>query len=319
MQKMAARLFLLSFLLTSAVQAAEVTRAGRWEFHSSFWMNLHLALMHDASVKTPRTLDALTPEERATWTAAVETYKAANTAPDITFAQPMVALQDDLTQVADDARVITIDGPLADTMRAAAAVYSKHWWSADDLTNRFFISYASAMVRDAGEELAAAHERVYRAKMPETFRVHVTRWGGQYGAYTHGLRTGGWTTIMSSNEPGYQGLLALEMILHESSHSIVGPRGGTVAAALNESAKRHGIAPPSGLWHAILFDTTSELTKRALAKRGSPAFVPSSVDLFTRVWPRYRKPIEDHWHPYLAGEGTLETAIDRIVASVVSK
>ena len=73
---------------------------------------------------------------------------------------------------------------------------------------------------------------------------------------------------------------------------------------------------PRDLWHAIIFATSSELTRRALLARGVPDYVPSSIDLFTRAWPRYREPVEKNWLPYLDGQGTLEDAIDHIVAAI---
>lgn len=120
---------------------------------------------------------------------------------------------------------------------------------------------------------------------------------------------------MSARDPGYQGLRALEMMFHESSHDIVGPYNGLVATSIAAAAKKHDIKVPGGLWHAILFATTSELTRRALLDRGID-FVPSSADLLTRVWPQYRVPIETHWYPYLSGKGTLEEAIEKIVAAI---
>ena len=58
---------LLCLLLAARVlSAGEVTRADRWELHSSFWMNLHQTLMHDASARNARDLTALPPEERTT-------------------------------------------------------------------------------------------------------------------------------------------------------------------------------------------------------------------------------------------------------------
>ena len=44
--------------------------------------------------------------------------------------------------------------------------------------------------------------------------------------------------------------------------------------------------------------------------------MPSSIDLFTRVWPKYREPIEKYWYAYLSGQGTLEEAIDSVVNAV---
>lgn len=184
-----------------------------------------------------------------------------------------------------------------------------------DVANRFLIGYASAMLRDAGEELVAMHENVYGARYPASIRVDIAPWGGTFGAYSLLLDDGGFTVTMASRDAGYQGLAALEMLLHESSHAVVWLRGGRVAEAIAASAKRHGKPIPRDLWHAILFATTSRLTVEALARRGSSAYVPSAEDLLTRAWPQYRAPIESHWYPYLAGSGTLEEAIDKVVAA----
>lgn len=310
------RLLCLVFAATFA-NAAEVTRVGMWELHNSFWMNLHQTLMHDATSRTPRDLSALPKEQQDAWTAAVAAYREAHGGRgDITFSRTMMIAQDELSQVADDAVDPGIDQALAPALKQAAPVYRAHWWPADEAANRFFLGYAAAMLRDAGDELARAHEAVYRTPFPKSIRVDISAHAGPLGAYTNFLRNGGWVVTMSSRDPGYQGLAALEMMLHESSHSIVGPNNGTVASAIRAASQRHGIEPPRDLWHALLFSTSSELTLRALEKRGAGHYVPSSNDLFTRVWPRYREAVEKHWHAYLRGSGTLEEAIERIVAAV---
>lgn len=311
-----ARLVCLLFAAT-AVHGAEVTRAARWELHNSFWMNLHQTLMHDATAKTPRDTAALSGEHRSAWEAAVTAYREAGGTGSITFARPMVVTQDELTQLADDAVNGTLlRGPLAGALRQAAPVYRAHWWASDQTANRFFIAYAAAMLRDAGEELALAHESVYREKMPQTIRVDVTAYAGQFGAYSHSLRNGGFTVSVSSRDSGNHGFAALEILMHESSHALVSPRQGTVAKAIAEAAAAAGIEPPRDLWHAVLFATSSELTRRALHARGATQYVPFSEDLFTRVWPRYREGVETFWYPYLSGRGTLEDAIAKVVKGV---
>jgi hypothetical protein len=106
------------------------------------------------------------------------------------------------------------------------------------------------------------------------------------------------------------------MLLHESSHAVVGPNNGTVAEAISAAATSHGVPIPRDLWHAIIFATSSELTRRWLAGRGVEDFTPSSNDLFARVWPQYREPVDRFWIAYLNGEGTLENAIDGIVLAI---
>ncbi len=314
MRALAISLFLI--LCTLTANAAEVLRVAPWELHSSFWMSLHQTLMADAVRSTPRELPGLSPEERSAWSEAVAAYRTAGGSGDMTFASPMAITNDGLTQLADDATEPLIDAPLAEALKRAAPIYRAHGWAADDKANRFFMDYAAAMLRDAGEELVKAHERVYRADWPKRILVYVAPYAGPFGAYTMVGRAGGVITTMSSRDTGYQGLRALEMLLHESSHAVVNPNRGTVAAAIATAAKRRGIDPPHDLWHAILFATSSELTRRLLAERGAAQYVPSSEDLFTRAWPKYRKPVETYWFAYLDGQGTLEDAIDKVVEAI---
>ncbi|MGH9382921.1 MAG: hypothetical protein ACRD2N_01305 [Vicinamibacterales bacterium] len=299
-----------------AANAAEVLQVRPWELHSSFWMSLHQTLIADAMRSTPRDLPALSAEEQAVWTEAVGAYRTAGGRGDMTFATPMIITTDALTQVADDATEPLIDAPLKDALLRAAPAYRRHWWTADDQANRFFIGYAAAMLRDAGEPLVREHEAAYRTAWPQRIRAYITPHGGPFGAYTMTGLAGGVITTMSSRDPGYQGLRALEMLLHESSHAIVGPNNGTVASAIVAAAKKAGVAVPRDLWHAILFATSSELTRRWLVERGATNFVPSSLDLFTRAWPKYREPVEKYWIAYLNGQGSLEEAIDSVVASI---
>lgn len=303
------------FLLAGSVHAAEVTRAGRWELHNSFWMSLHQTLMRDASSGNARDTSALTPEQRATWDRAVGVYRKNAGRGSITFAEAMRNLQNQLVLVADDATKAGIKGPLAGAIAEAAPVYRSHWWTADHTANRFLLGYLATMLRDGGEELVRMHETVYGEEFPKRLRIDITPYAEPFGAYSHPLGNGFVITIASRNI-GNHGLNALEIALHESSHSIVSPWEGRVSDALKKASAKFSIEPPRDLWHAILFATTSELTKRALAGRGVTQYTPLAEDLLTRAWPKYREPIEKHWNPYLAGTGTLEETLEKIVAAV---
>ena len=311
------RILAVLLFASTVARGAEVTRVGRWELHSSFWMNLHQTLMHDATSRTPRDLSALPKDQQDAWTAAVIAYRAGwGGQGSIIFARPMKITQDELSQVADDAVDANLSGPFADVLRVAAPVYRAGWWPADDAANRFFLGYAAAMLRDAGEELARAHMDIYRADFPKSIRVDIAAQAGEMGAYTDSFRNGGSIVTMSSRDAGYQGLFALEMLLHESSHTIVYPEGGTVGGAISAAVKRLGIEHPRNLWHAILFATSSELARRALLARGVTDYQPHSIRMLQDVWPKYSEPIAAHWIPYLDGKGTLEEAIDKVVAAL---
>ena len=308
------RALIASLFVALSLSATEIVRVPPWELHNSFWMSLHQTLMDDAVSSTPRNLAALPVEEQTAWTEAIAAYKTAAGTGDMTFTRPMVITSDGMAQIADDAVDPTLDVPVAAALKRAAPVYRAHWWTADETTNRFFIAYTAAMLREAGPDLVRAHEAVYHTPWPPLIRVFISPHAGTYGAYTIRAQSG-WITTMSSRDEGYQGLHALEMMLHESSHTVVNPNRGTIAEAIAAAAKKRDIRPPHDLWHALLFATSSELTRRYLAERGMK-FVPSSEDLFTRAWPFYRAAVETHWYPYLSGSGTLEEAIDRVVGGL---
>jgi hypothetical protein len=168
------------------------------------------------------------------------------------------------------------------------------------------------MVRDAGEEIARAHSRAYGLPWPEAVRVDAAAYGGRFDAYTMMGQMAGVHATISSRSPGYWGFGALESVFHETSHALVNPMNGPVADAIQKHSKRLGIDPPRDLWHAVLFATTSELTRRALATRGID-YKPFAVGMFTDVWPRYREPIENFWISYLDGRLTFDDAIGKIV------
>lgn len=309
-------LFLVCLVTAGPLAAGGMLQVDRWHLHSSFWINLHEALMQEASTRQSAFGDGrLSAEETAAWTTAITAYRTAAGDGSITFSNAMMQVQDALTQVADDAVVVPLSGPLGDALQAAAPVYRAHRWPADAAANRFLMGYAAAMLREVGEELIAAHEKVYGVKFPPKIRVDISGWAGQFGAYTHDLQHGGDVVTIASRDSGNHGLTALELIVHESSHSVVGPRYGSIASAIAAASKKADRAIPRDLWHAVLFATSSELTRRVLAARGAGAYVPLSSDLLTRAWPHYRSPIETHWYPYLNGSGTLQEAIDRVVAA----
>ncbi|MCI0388576.1 MAG: ankyrin repeat domain-containing protein [Acidobacteria bacterium] len=121
----------------------------------------------------PREIGTLSVDEQAAWNEAVTAYRSVGGQGDMPSARPMIITNDALTQIADDATQPVIDAPLADALKRAAPVYRAHWWEADRKANQFFIAYAAAMLREAGEDLIRAHEAVYRTVWPKRVLVYV--------------------------------------------------------------------------------------------------------------------------------------------------
>jgi hypothetical protein len=309
---MVAGAIILSSLHASA---AEVTRVGPFAFHSSFWISLHETLMHCATATRPCEVDSLTPDERAIWNEAVETYRTTGSG-EITFRREMRITHDVLTQILDDDSGPKLRPPLGRTLVETAPIYRRYFWPADDAANRFWIGYASAMVRDAGDELAREHARVYALPWPKAVRVDAAPYAVPVGAYTMIGQLAGVHETVATRDSGNAGLTALEVVFHEASHALVHPVNGPVAEAIRKQADRLGIEPPRDLWHAILFATTSELTRRALRKRGISDYTPNAEELFTRAWPQFREPIQKYWVAYIDQRITFDEAIGKIVEAV---
>jgi hypothetical protein len=300
-------------LLSAHLRAAEVTRAGPYTFHSSFWINLHETLMHHAMARRAPDLTALPANDAEAWRATVDVYRKNKSGWNINFDRPMAITHDVLTQFGDEVAAPTLREPLGPALLQAAPIYRRHFWPADDRANRFWIGYAAAMIRDAGEDLARAHAKAYGVPWPESVRVDAAAHAGPFGAYTMMGQLAGVHETVSSRAAGNAGLSALEVVFHEASHALVAPAQGRVAEAIKKHADRLGIEPPPDLWHAIIFATSSELTRRALRERGADGYTPMVYDLYARAWPHYREPIEKYWLGYLDGALSFDEAIGKIV------
>lgn len=284
--------------------------AQRWEFQNNFWVNLHQTLLAAAQ----RDLDLPVPEEdRKQWIAAVSAYR-------IRFGTRVPWIDEELIRVNDalssssDAPSQTVGPDVTAILTAVAPIYRQRFWPADERANRFWINVARTLVAEAGEELAAEHTRVYGPAYPQRIRVDAAAYAGENGAYTT-ISNGLVHTTLSSREPAYQGFAALEMLLHEGSHAIVGPTTGAIGPQINSDAQAAGLLAPRQLWHAVLFYTSGELTKRALRARGVTDYVPFAYknQMYERVFRGVQRPLESHWQQFLNGGLTREEAIANLV------
>jgi hypothetical protein len=115
---------------------------------------------------------------------------------------------------------------------------------------------------------------------------------------------------MSSGDPRYRGLAALEMIFHEASHAMI----GLLEAKLDEEAKRQGKTLPPDLWHAILFYSAGEITRRHVGRDYVP--YAKKNGLYERGgWEIFPPVLERDWQPYLEGTLSASTAVARVVAA----
>ena len=297
-----------------AARASSATAVGapepRYHLQSPFWVNLHQTLLR-ASQSTEVSNPGVDDGERGTWDRCVAAYRARFGEHSPVFDPELIAVNDALSRAASDAAPPESIGPVREVLAQAADVYRRRQWAQDLAADRFWIAVVGAMLDQAGEELVRAHEAVYGARYPAHVTIDVAPYGGEFGAYTT-TRGGFVHTTVSTRDPAYQGYWGLEMMLHESSHAVVGDADGAIGPEITAAARTLDRRAPPALWHAVLFYTSGELTRRALAARGID-YHPFILEMYKRTYHGFQEPLETYWQAYLDGKLAREQAIRQLV------
>lgn len=293
-------------------KAPLVTKVGRYRLQSNPWVNLHQRLLHEARFKTAPPA-ALAGDDLAKWKKLVETYSVFLGKRHPLFDNDLIELNATLSKTTTSKLPTSIPKAAVTVLEAAMPLYKSAQWEQDDRANRFWIAVAVPMLVSAADELADAHAKAYAVPFPTNILVDVSPLAWEFGAYTVGQ--GEYAhAVISSTEHGYQGFLALEMLMHEPSHAIVASdETGAIGNDLKRASDALGVRPMANLWHAILFYTSGELTRRALAKRGVSDFRPNVIDMYDRAYRGFRQSLETHWQAYLDGKVSREAAIRQIL------
>lgn len=314
-----------------------------FELHSGFWINLHHTLYLQArqsrddrspaaSISRGTDTTHRTPNERASWDAAVAYYQANYADKDLLFNTELIQLKNQLGEFEgcnelSGAKVTTCNAglppKLTQVLESAAVVYRAHEWRDHDRANRAWIAVAAPLVREKGLGLAERLSQVYQTRWPrEKIRVDVTAYANWAGAYTtlDPLRV-----VIASTDPRNQGSSALEILFHEASHGIAEP----VQLAINRECRQRDKAIPRDLWHALLFYTTGEVIKPALdassgnspqgsSGAGGTEYMPYAFRerLYQRGWDDYLNLLTRFWQPYLDGKATFDDAIAHMVSAL---
>lgn len=286
-------------------------KVGRYLLQSNAWVNLHQRLLHEARFNTGPPA-ALSGDDLANWKLAVESYRVFLGKRSPIFDDELIQLNAALSK-ADVSRLPdNIPVTAAKALQTTMPLYKRAQWEQDDRANQFWIAMAEPLLTSAGEELAEAHAKVYATPFPKRIVVDVSTFGWEFSAYTVG--EGEYAhSVISSVSPDYQGFAALEFLMHEPSHAIVGPASGAIGGDLNRIAGELGVKPRHNLWHAILFYTSGELTRQALQKRGVPNYRPFIAGMYERGFRGFQKPLETHWQAYLDGKVAREAALRQIL------
>jgi hypothetical protein len=306
--------------------ATAVSSDRYFEFHSGFWINLHLFLYEEASTRTAApgrgreaeftadsTISAtLSGDEKTKWDAAVAYYQSNLAMLDLQTNDHMRMIKLELENL-ENASTLSrshLDPALIRVLDNAAPVYRAHWWTQHDQANRNWIAAATQLADTDGGPLSQKIATAYETNWPDNpMRVDVVAYANYSGAFTTLLPT---RIIVSSQDPGNQKMTALEVLFHEGSHALV----STVGNLLLQDYAAHKKAAPPDLLHAILYFTTGYFVKQL-----HPDYLPyaDEAGLWSQgQWPIFEAAIIRDWQPHLEGKTTVGVALSQLVADLVA-
>ena len=303
----------LSLLLASVVAIATMRPAAQsnalFSFHSNPWLNLHHFVR--ASARGGPVPNGLSGEEGREWAAGVEFYKP-YAARDLLFDDGMVNIKSALRGAEGKASLdgIEIDAGVKEALERLMPIYQKHVWPEHDTRNRAWIGAVQSLLDRHGTALSQALTRTYESTWPsDPVPVDLSVTAGPNGAYTTGPPI---HVTISSSESSLQGLAALEMLFHESSHSAV----SNLFERVRQASSEQKVTVPPQLWHAVLFYTAGELTTRELKAHGLAYTQYAGQGLYTNLCGAgCREKIVEYWTPCLDAKRSPAECLSALVAS----
>jgi hypothetical protein len=255
---------------------------------------------------------ALAPDGKvlAPWSEAVEGYRAKYKERDPSFDRPLqltnIALGLTPANAAPASRFLEDD--VTRWLGGAFPLYARTAWAEDDARNRAWIAAAEPLVARWGNEIAPELAMRLEARWPSRpVRVEVSRYAGWSGAYTTPNPI---FVTVSSEDPGYQGSAALEMLFHEASHGLT----RVLDHDLEMTFLAQGKEAPRALEHVIIFYTAGELVRRRLGAGYVPYAEKNGV--YRRGWSNLEAAVRAHWQPWLDGKVDISTAIEQLARSL---
>jgi hypothetical protein len=304
-----------------------------FDFHSGSWINLHHFLYWQALVSKPQEgshslalseadnveLQQLSPTERASWDAAVSYYTNSSSQRDLLFDDSMITTKNQLEEAEDspDLAGAQIPTDLKVALLRVAPIYKNHWWPRHDAENRRWIAQLKPLVEQYGSTLTKKMVSIYDQPWPQyPVRVDAVTYANWAGAYTtlHPTRP-----TISTTDPANQGMAALEIVFHETSHGMMDKVTDAIHVAeanLNAHRSKGGAFHSGSIWHAVLLYTAGELVAAQIA-----GYVPyaDKNGLWVRAWPGSdRSLIEQDWKPHVNGSLGLQQALTRLVNGLAS-
>ena len=327
--------FCFTVLSSGSSRSAATQQNGKadlFEFHSGFWNNLHHFLYRQAVLSEPQKgphnlsltkadsdeLHQLSAGERDTWNEALSYYNNFVVKRDLLFDDELIQTKDQLenAESSSDLAGVKIPAKLKAVLMKAAPVYRRHWGARHNTESQEWITHLEPLVKRYGATLSAQMKRIYDEPWPQyPVRVDAVAYANWAGAYTTVEPT---RPTISTTDPANQGVAALEILFHETSHGMMDKvMDAMQSAETSLNAHRSGAAFHSGsIWHAVLFYTAGELVAEQF-----PGYTPyaDKNGLWVRAWPSPdRSLIEQDWKPHMDNSVTVQQALTKLVSDLAS-
>jgi hypothetical protein len=296
-------------------------------FYSDFAINLNDALIAAATERRFRRpelfqsgaeescFSALPPSTRAGWGQAVDYYAehvvSSGSDREVYLLRLGLLGWDEDLRDTEDRQFVEITG----NIRAAAApAYEACRWATQDEENRRWINERSEQLATYEGKIALRLEELYQKPLERLpIPVDVVETVNFSGANTILKYPAGGHLLISSS---YEELAALEIVFHETSHTLMG-RSAPVRVALADAASALDVALPRDLWHVVLFYTTGEAVRSVVEETGDTEYAPMIYEIFDRgTWVEFRDAVESSWPAYLNGERTLSEAASDLMRAI---
>ncbi len=319
----------LSGSATTTPQAGPfVAETARFELRSAPRIALHhflLAWAADDAGEWPRYAlplaerdnwrSVLDEQEQREWSAAVEAY-ATTVGRSLLFDEGLLAARAWAAGALPHADIDAADRPLTEALESVLPIFVHHWWPTHDARNRAWIESISPTLGRVEENMAVRFEAAYGGRWPATaIPVDVMVYANAVGAYSSDGRL-----TISSDPLGNQMPQGLEMIFHEASHT--DPLEQPLRAGLGAAFLAAGGTEPDRFWHDVIFFTSGEITRLALAAQGEPGYQHyGTLGVYRRGerWARQLPALEEHWRPFLESGSQDAAARNRALEALAAQ
>ena len=329
MMRLTSCLLACFILSVSASVASQPVTVGHFAFYIDEGISLHhylhqwarrleldgkiqARLLPDLGLDPHETPAELDETEQRTWTAAINHYRENFTGQNLMFSERNNKLLDRIR--AGDLKSVGSNDPDLHVLQSVAAIYHDYWWPKHHAAIEKYLADLVQLIGKHDKCIADGLARAYGAPLPDDqqTRVDLAFVANWAGAYT----TGDPVVIhLAASDPDLQGLLGLELMYHEVSHST------WTEPALTELVERAFASieqkPPRRFWHVVIFNTAGSLTQQCLGRadieyhqRYAEVAGLATRDGWREIW----QVLETHWVPFLAGKSDEREAAMRAAA-----